>query len=675
MEKKADGKPTEAKAPENKGSDAKATETKPNDSKNAATPLRPAAVNTRTISPQAKEGAAAPSATSTVERDVLNSFKDFATQQRKNAEKARSNKAKADKEIKLIELKKFADNFKLSTPVPKDLISIIAKDPAKQKQIQDKARQNAEDVAKQKTTEPPTKEKEQPPVKETQTKSATETPSSSTSATPAEQRATSRPTPPHNNAQANVANRHPGPRSSYNPQQPHYNQYNRNGRQPSHLGPQGQGQPTGNLAQRLRSVEQQKMQHQQQQQQHQHQQQQQQPHVNQHLPTHPPTGPANNMESPYNRRPSGAPPAHPAVHLQAKLNPNSTEFRPNAFAPAFNPNPAHISQSSSPRSSANNVVAPHPVPPPAPGQLIRRKTKAVDTKKCFILGHIQSLVPPSGRKWEENDGLRPAFDTHPTWRQLNEETDKSGSTMHVTYKEYFEQLPISSAALATPNPTHVVPIAHQHQLPFHMQQHGGHNGPPRQSPHMPPMQMHSAQPGPVPHVAFNPDDHRMMHSNSAQSYASPRMGQVSMAYPPAMNSPAQMPYNQPVMQQYMNPGTPQMNQFRSFSNNPQFVQQPPNMGAPMMVQPHFMPGPNGMVAPQMYPGAHPQFLPPGGVPPQAMPGSNGYPSPGRPVAPMMAHQGSHPGQPYGMSPGMHYQQPAYVPQQPQGGKFQGQRPS
>ncbi len=77
-----------------------------------------------------------------------------------------------------------------------------------------------------------------------------------------------------------------------------------------------------------------------------------------------------------------------------------------------------------------------------------------------------------------------------------------------------------------------------------------------------------------------------------------------MAYPPGMNSPAQMPYNQPVMQPYMNPGTPQMNQFRSFSNNVQFVpQQPPNMGAPMMVQPHFIPGPNGTVAaPQMYPG-------------------------------------------------------------------------
>lgn len=71
-----------------------------------------------------------------------------------NAEKARTTKAKADKEVKLTELRKFATSFKLSTPVPTDLVSIIAKDPAKQKEIQAKAIKNAEDVAKSKT-EPP----------------------------------------------------------------------------------------------------------------------------------------------------------------------------------------------------------------------------------------------------------------------------------------------------------------------------------------------------------------------------------------------------------------------------------------------------------------------------------------------------------------------------------------
>jgi len=154
------------------------------------------------------------------------------------------------------------------------------------------------------------------------------------------------------------------------------------------------------------------------------------------------------------------------------------------------------------------------------------------------------------------------------------------------------------------------------------------------------------------------------------------MNQLPMAYPQGMNAPGQMQYPQPVMQPYMNPGAPQMAQFRSFSNNPQFMPQQGHHMAPMMVQPQFM-APNGMVAagPGLYPPAPPQFLPPN-VPPQQMAGSSGFPSPSRPAAPMMVHQGSHQGQPagvYGMSPGMHYQQPAYGAQQGQG-KFNGQRP-
>ncbi|GAB1312890.1 poly(A)-binding protein binding protein [Madurella fahalii] len=650
-EVKTSGKPAEAKTGESK---VDATSVKAGDDKDAA-PIRPSAATSRVAS-HVKPGAA-PSATSTVERDVLVSFKSFASSQRTLAERTRTTKAKADKEVKLTELKKFADSFKLSTPVPKDLISIIAKDPAKQKQIQEKAQKNAEEMARQKAAEAAAKEAAA--AKESQAKVAAEQSSTSTTAAgTTDARAGSRPTAPqHSGSPAGIPGRHPGARSSYNPQ--HYQQYNRNGRGPPHMAPQNQ--PTGNLAQRLRTVEQQKLQH---------------PHMTQPDMRLPPTGPANSADPSFGRRVSAVPPSY----LGPKLNPNSHEFRPNAFAQPFNP--AIPSQGSSPRSSVNNVVETPIPPPPAKGQLIRRKTMKVDIKKCFILSHIESIQPPQGRHWDDNDGIRPSFDTLPTWRQLQEETEAPDSTMHLTYKEYFERLPLSAAAVATPNPTHVMPqIAHQHQLPFHLQ-HGAQNLAPRQSPHMPPMQMHTGQHGHVPHVPFsNPDDHRMMHSTSAQSFASPRMGQVPMAYPPAMSAaPAQMPYGQPVMQPYVNPA-PQMGQFRSFSNNPQFIpQQPHHMAAPMMVQPQFIPGPNGMVtAGPMYAGAHAQFIPAGAVPPQPMAGSNGFPSPGRPAAPMMVHQGSHQGahqgqQPvYAMSPGMGYQQPAYTPQQPQG-KFSGQRP-
>jgi hypothetical protein len=125
------------------------------------------------------------------------------------------------------------------------------------------------------------------------------------------------------------------------------------------------------------------------------------PHMSQHMPVDmraPPTGPANNVDAPYGRRLSGLPPSH---LQQAKLNPNTQEFRPSAFAPAFNP--AGPSQGSSPRSNVNSVVDPPVVAPPSGGQLIRRKTKAVDPKKCDILGHLKTLkskVP--NKNWDDN---------------------------------------------------------------------------------------------------------------------------------------------------------------------------------------------------------------------------------------------------------------------------------
>ncbi|KJZ71131.1 hypothetical protein HIM_09485 [Hirsutella minnesotensis 3608] len=638
-------KPEGQKGPQIKGLDGKAAEgktsataqgskspeSKPTDSvgeKPTATGSSPAAAPGRNLQPQSKDGA--PSATSTVERDVLNSFKSFASQQRMNAEKVRSSKARADKEVKLIELKKFATSFKLSTPVPSDLVSIIAKDPAKQKEIQAKAMKNAEEMAKSKA-ELATREKVQS-AKDVQPKPVEQ----NAAANAGDSRPVRAPGATPATGPAGPSNRHTGPRQQFSQPPYHTQQYRNNRGGPQHT-PQ---QQTGNLAQRLRHMEQQRF--------------SQPPPPTQHQTSHdgrtPPTGPANTAEAGFNRRLSAAP-----GHMGAKLNPNSHEFRPSPFAASFNPN-GHPSASSSPRAPANNV-ADSPAPAVAQmGQLIRRKTKAVDVGKCYILSHIKTLAPPQGRKWDDNAGLRPSYDTLPTWRQLQDD-EKSDSTMHLTYKEYFERQPFANQTMNTPNPPHVMPqMAHQHQLPFHLQ-HTSHNMGPRQSPHMPPMQMHTPQQAPVPHPPFGGDDHRMLHSNSAQSFASPRMGQLPVAYP------TQVPYNQPVFI------GPQMGQYRTFSNSPHYVpQQQGQMGGPLMMQPQFIPGPQGMVAAQqmMYHGGHPQFMPPSG-PPQPVPGGTGYPSPGRPAAPVMVHQGSQQGQPmYGMSPSVQYNQPAYGPGQPSG---------
>ncbi|PHH79613.1 hypothetical protein CDD82_2290 [Ophiocordyceps australis] len=625
----------ESKTPDAKAVDKAADKTTVSSS--AAAPSRQLAV-------QAKEGA--PSAASTVERDVLNSFKTFASQQRLNAEKVRSNKARADKEVKLTELKKFANSFKLSTPVPSDLVSIIAKDPIKQKEIQAKAIKNAEEVAKTKA-ELASKEKTQS-GKEGQAKSAEQ--STTVHATEGRQNRVLGASQASGGA-GSGNNRHAGPRQQFSAQVYHGQPFRNSRGGGQHTAAQQQQQQQsqqqgGNLAQRLRHMEQ-------------HRYSQPVPPVQHGAGPDvrvPPTGPANHVDAGFTRRLSGA----PGNLGTNKLNPNSHEFKPSAFSSSFGQNP-HASSSSSPRAPGSHMAAESPASASLHAvQLIRRKTKAVDVAKCFILSHIKTISPPQGRNWEDNGGLRPSFDTLPTWRQLQDD-EKADSTMHLTYKEYFDRQPFASQSMTTPNQPHALPqMAHQHQLPFHLQ-HGAHGLVPRQSPHMPPMQMHAPQHGPVPHAPFASEDHRMMHSNSASSFASPRMGQLPVAYP------TPVPYNQPM---FMGPNTPQMGQYRSFSNNPHYT--PPQQGqmsGPMMMHPQFIPGPQGMMAaPQMvYHGGHPQFIPPTG-PPQPLAAVNGgYPSPGRPAAPVMVHQGSQQGQAmYGMSPNVQFNQPAYVPGQPNG---------
>jgi len=652
QENKGEANQVESKTVEGKAADSKAADSKPTDKTSAAAAaLRPSAAATaaagRAVSPHTKDGVAATgiSATSNVEADVLKSFKTFATQQRAQAEKVRIGKMKADSQVKLQELKKFADNFKLTTPVPNDLISIIAKDPAKQKQIQQKALQNVEEMAKAKK-DGVVKDKETPSTSEGPSKpSKDQTPAPASATTAADSRGTRNNAPHNTPSPSGVPNRHGGTRQSYGPQGYHQ-QSLRNERSPGQHNARGGG--NGTLGERIRKNHQNTYGN---------QGLQQQAYL--HDMRMPPTGPANSADSGYGRRLSAQPPPH----MVAKLNPTTADFRPGAMTGFAGP-----SASSSPRSAVN-MVDTHASASPLGGQLIRRKTKAIDVRKCLILSHIK-ISQPAGKEYKENGGLRPSYDTTPTWRQVQDD-EKPDSTMHLTYKEYFDRQPFATAS-ATPIPPHAIPqLPHQHQLPFHLQ-HGA-NAP--RTPHMPPVQM---QPNPhAPPMPFNPEDHtRMMHSNSAQNFASPRMNPQMPVYPPQMNPQAQVPpYNQPGMQPFV-PGTPNMNpQYRNFSNQGQYM---PQHNAPMGVQ--MMPPPQGyMAAPNMntmmpsggqvpmYQGAPQQYMaqntPAAAIPPPTMPNANGYNSPRQAAAPMMIPQGSQQGQQmYGMNPGMGYQQPGYGPQ-------------
>ncbi|KAH9898712.1 hypothetical protein F4778DRAFT_771743 [Xylariomycetidae sp. FL2044] len=604
--------------PESKGD----SQQKRIESKDSA-PLKPLAAANRTVSPQAKDGqAGTPSATSTVERDVLKEFKSFASQQRMNAEKARSNKARQDKEVRLTELKKFATNFKLPTPVPVDLISIIAKDPAKQREIQEKAQRDAQEVAKRKADEAAAKEKKASTTKETQPSVLAQPSSDSKASRPTVNAPTSGPAP------APPRHQHQSGRQSFVPPVYPY----QNNRPPPQHNQQGR---QGGLTGRIRAMENQKA---------------------QEILRMPPTGPANPSDPSYTRRMAG-----PMQHHLGKLNPHSNEFKPaGGFAQSFGPN-GHPSAGSSPRSAMNHSSDAHSGAASANAApvVVSKKRKTIDPQKCSIMSFARTIQPPETKNWNDNDGFRPSFDTPPTWRSaLDDET--ADSTMRLTYDEYFERQPFNSQP--TPNPPNLLPnMAHAHQLPLHLQP-GSHSVGPRHSPHVPPVAMHGHH-GAVQHTPFNGgDDHRMMHSNSQQSFSSPRMGQVPVAYPPAVNAAGQMHYGQPMVP-FMGPSAPPMNFARSFSNNNQYMpQQPGVMNGQMIVQPPYM-TPQGMMPagpPQMpvyAPGHHHQYMPPGGTPPSGMSGANGYPSPGRPAAPMMAHQGSQQGQAVYSSPAMAHQQP------------------
>ncbi|EPE07751.1 hypothetical protein F503_00473 [Ophiostoma piceae UAMH 11346] len=370
------------------------------------------------LSPAAKPGAtsasaanspAPQSATEGVENALLKDFRDFATQQRMHAEKARANKMKADAQVKLQELKKFANSFKLSTPVPSDLISIIAKDPAKQKQIQEKAIQNAEELAKSKTDVSKVKSAAssvssiKTPASSTPgnstpaantTGAATPNPTSG-SVTGAEASTPAAPTGPSASTSAGsvstatptltpaasvaaTENAKPSPISGGRPQGPMHNSHNgpnsgmpnrhpnsrggyvqQNFRQQSQpyrgdrSGPQhiSQGHSTGHLAERIRNSDQ--------------NQNRYNKNVNNHGHSHfnspgdgraPPTGPANpTLDNNYSRRMSNISGngSTGSGHMPQKLNPTTHEFRPSPFAAAFNP--TGPSAGSSPRSTINPV--------------------------------------------------------------------------------------------------------------------------------------------------------------------------------------------------------------------------------------------------------------------------------------------------------------------------------
>lgn len=81
-----------------------------------------------------------------VEKKVLGEFRQFADVERARIAEKKRIQTKQDRDAKVNELRQFAKRFKLKTPIPEDLVGILAKDPRKQEAITEKAQRDYEEA-------------------------------------------------------------------------------------------------------------------------------------------------------------------------------------------------------------------------------------------------------------------------------------------------------------------------------------------------------------------------------------------------------------------------------------------------------------------------------------------------------------------------------------------------
>ena len=565
-----------------------------------ANKVSPTTATSSTDKTSNKEGGAA----ATVEKDVYNAFKQFNQGEKMRIQDHQRKMARQDKAVKLNDLKKFAENFKLHTPVPQDLVPILAKEKSKQDEIVQKALQQVQEL---KVT----------PAKP------------STSTTPQDQKAV-KPTAPRTEAGGSSPL---GPQDRQNqqrarPNQPNFSQSVRGERpyqnQIPNIPPR---QGPGHLSQRLSIT-----------------QQQHQQHragmaalagIQQPMPIDPripPTGPSASSSGV--QSPTGT----------SRFNVKAVEFRPNPAANTFQPS-SNPSTGSSPAREPS-VRPTEPKPPKRGNYFEGRRPKVndrpnIDFDKSYSpLVRMKEDVKAQGKsaEFESNGGIPQAYRTGPTWDIPVENQEK-------TYEMIFEALIAPSVSPQHPGlgPS---PMPHQHQLPLHLQQ-----GAPMPQVHTPqhtprhlPVQPHHGGPGGPHHM----DDHRMQFTGSTSSVQpSPRPMQPYLAY--TNQGPQPIPVYQGTVPAYsVSPGGQPMAMRQVSGGHQTFIApQGPAMGGHMMTnQPSSGPYMNMPMGPQMqmYSPVPGQVYPQHGGPLPPQPGLNGYPSP-RPPATLMAHQGSQGGHP------------------------------
>ncbi|MCJ1390426.1 hypothetical protein MMC18_003285 [Xylographa bjoerkii] len=567
-------------------------------------------------------------ATENVELNLLDSFRQFKNTEMMKVQDSRRQRQSVDKAVKLNDLMKFSKNFKLLTPVPVDLVPILAKEKSKQDEIVEKAERNAKSLAAAGTSG--------------KLSVLTDQKSSRALALARYEGEVVAPSTDLHNSRGRSG--HSAQAQQTLKDRPH----NINGSNPP-VRPQ-QGLLSHRLADghRLHKANMQSM-----------------PAPNP-LPIQDarqtatrPSVPGSGVSSPQGMNGMRS----PTSATSARFNVKAMEFKPNPTANAFKPG-VNPSTASSPRTGVNTrSVSRAPTPSAFFGDRklmpLSERPSILDNFNPIVFLKEEAKNNPVSKSAGSNGGIKEAFRTPPTWN-----SPKDGEE-YKSYRDMFEKARPQHSSATQHNPPVNPSLAHQHQLPLHLQ-NGPHGIPQVHTPQQMPHQVH-AQPHHYPTGPHHFDDHHMRPSASSSSVypaPSPRMQPTNMAYPSPMSHHAQLAYGQPMPQYVVGPNGPQPASFRQFSGPQMIPPQGPHL-APVMVQ---QPSAGGyMTVPQAIPMP---FNPQMGMYPSAMPQQyngpsqppSGYPSPGRGTH-MMMQQGSHQGQPVYMTPSQ-YGQPVYAQQPP-----------
>lgn len=556
--------------------------------------------STKDVSHQAGQGdaedpsshKAAQDQTEGVATRVLEQFRQFADSEKQKLQEKKRAQASQDRAAKLNDLKRFSTTFKLKTPVPNDMVGILAKDPQKQEALIEKAKRGHEDSANAHDSSTSV----EPAEKTTRRADLSQIPT-----IPDRQPyARGRGGYPQGLNRAQQQNLFAG-RNAANPTRPTAGQ----DRKPSQL--HQIPAPIPILDGRL-----------------------------------PPTGPsADQAGLPSPQRSNIQTPTSTTSSSRFNMNVRASEFRPSVTAPAFNPTGAS-NTASSPSSTQRAASVSRAASPSAffgsrkPKPTSERPSLSAnfDSIKKLKNEVLQRLAgdktsraegesgPP--KDYAANGGIPNAFQTAPRWTVVHANENN-------TYETLFEKAAASTARLvpSRAGSSHQVP----YQAPMGHVPNGPSNVPQISTPH------HMQHGGPQ-QFGHQMDEGQRMQMGMGHTYSSPSIqSRQPSTFASPMANPAQLAYAQPP---YFGGGNAQMTMpMRQYPGTPGLMHpQPGQMSAPIMVQQQSS-GPY-MQMPQQFNQQMPMYSP---SPAHAYPQQNGYGSPSR--APMMVQQGSQQGHHHG----------------------------